>query len=240
MDGAQLKATYERQLESDLGPPVEPGGDWLGRWQTRCMLRVSRGMAPGVLREDEDAGVWVWSDLHLGHAETVWAFGRPFGTADEMDDEIFSNWRRVVAPEDTILILGDVTVDSLSGRRLTRVREAPGWKILVYGNHDITRAGVVDSDSFDEVWSTLYVDGDPPLLLTHMALRVVPEGCVNVHGHLHQSLVSDWATPHINVSVEQLEYRPCSLASIRGLAGRLAAGGVTVRGLTTAEQLRQR
>ena len=101
-----------------------------------------------------------------------------------MDDKIFWNWRRVVAPEDTILILGDVTVHPLWGRQLKRVRQAPGRKILVYGNHEITRAGSVDNDGFDEVYSTLYVDGDPPLLLTHVPLRVVPEGCVNVHGHL--------------------------------------------------------
>ena len=150
------------------------------------MLRVSRGMAPGVMREDEHAGIWIWSDLHLGHTETLHAFGRPFETAAGMDDKIFWNWRRVVAPEDTILILGDVTVHPLWGRRLKRVRQAPGRKILVYGNHEITRAGSVDNDGFDEVYSTLYVDGDPPLLLTHVPLRVVPEGCVNVHGHLHQ------------------------------------------------------
>ena len=79
------------------------------------MLRVSRGMAPGVMREDEHAGIWIWSDLHLGHTETLHAFGRPFETAAGMDDKIFWNWRRVVAPEDTILILGDVTVHPLWG-----------------------------------------------------------------------------------------------------------------------------
>ena len=32
---------------------------------------------------------------------------------------------------------------------------------------------------------TLYAAGEPTLLLTHMPLRNVPDGCVNVHGHLH-------------------------------------------------------
>ena len=53
------------------------------------MLRVSRGMTPGALHEHDDAGTWVWSDLHLGHTKTLEVFRRPFGTADEMNDTIF-------------------------------------------------------------------------------------------------------------------------------------------------------
>ena len=90
------------------------------------MLRVSRGMTPGALYGHDHARTWVWSDLHLGHTKTIDAFRRPFGTADEMNDTIFRNWEQVVAPADTILILGDVTVHGLWGRRLARVRQAPG------------------------------------------------------------------------------------------------------------------
>ena len=68
--------------EGDLQPPVAPHVD---QRETFCMLRVSRGMAPGVMREDEHAGIWSWSDLHLGHTETLHAFGRPFETAARMD-----------------------------------------------------------------------------------------------------------------------------------------------------------
>ena len=57
------------------------------------MLRVSRGLAPGALREDEHARIWAWSDLHLGHTETLRAFGRPFASADEMDDKSFKGKR---------------------------------------------------------------------------------------------------------------------------------------------------
>ena len=74
MDALTLKKLYEFQLEGDLQPPVAPHVD---QRETFCMLRVSRGMAPGVMREDEHAGIWIWSDLHLGHTETLHAFGRP-------------------------------------------------------------------------------------------------------------------------------------------------------------------
>ena len=67
MDALTLKKLYEFQLEGDLQPPVASHAD---QRETLYMLRVSRGMAPGVMREDEHAGIWIWSDLHLGHIET--------------------------------------------------------------------------------------------------------------------------------------------------------------------------
>ena len=82
---ATLKKLYEFQFDGDLQPPVAPHVD---RRETFYMLRVSRGLAPSALREDEHARIWAWSDLHLGHTETLRAFGRPFASADEMDDKI--------------------------------------------------------------------------------------------------------------------------------------------------------
>lgn len=121
MDALTLKKLYESQLQEDLQPPVAPDVD---RRETRYMLRLSRRMAPGTLCEDDHAGIWVWADLHLGHTKTLETFGRPFKTADEMTDQIFSNWQRMVTPEDTILILGDITVHGLWGQRLERLLPA--------------------------------------------------------------------------------------------------------------------
>ena len=67
--------------------------------------------------------------------------------------------------------------------------------------------------------------GDPPLLMTHFPLRRVPEGCVNLHGHLHNATVRG-STRHINVCVEQVHYRPRSLTAIRRLAKHLVRGEV--------------
>ena len=75
---------------------------------------------------------------------------------------------------------------------------APGRrKILVFGNHELGVAGVA-VPGFDEIYSVLYADGDPPLLMTHFPLRRVPKECVNVHGHLHSAKVRG-STRHINV-----------------------------------------
>ena len=52
MDALTLKKLYESQLQEDLQPPVAPDVD---PRETRYMLRVSRGMAPGTLCEDDQA-----------------------------------------------------------------------------------------------------------------------------------------------------------------------------------------
>ena len=82
---------------------------------------------------------------------------------------------------------------------------------------------------------TLYAAGDPPLLLTHVPLLLVPHGAVNVHGHVHEQ-ESPTPNRHINVSVEQLTYRPTKLSEIRRLARRLMEGR-TVPGESTRARL---
>ena len=126
MDAPTLKELYESQLREELKCPPTPD---FNRREMSCMLRVSRGMTPGALYGHDHAGTWVWSDLHLGHTKTIEAFRRPFGTADEMNDTIFRNWEQVVAPADTILILGDVTVHRSLG-------PTPGAPASVPGTED--------------------------------------------------------------------------------------------------------
>ena len=203
-----LKALYERQLRYDIGNLGLGSEERRGFWQ---LLSASRHMQPGEFHEENHAQVWLWSDLHLGHAMTISVFGRPYKTPDEMDDALFGAWRRVVEPDDTIVILGDIAIGGLSGRRLKRFRAAPGRKILVVGNHEFDDTFGGHLDGFDEVFSSVYVPGSPELLLTHVPLRHVPEGCVNVHGHRHIGTPS--GTRHINVVVEQVRYRPRSLTA---------------------------
>ena len=63
----------------------------------------------------------------------------------------------------------------------------------------------------------------------------VPAGHVNIHGHMHRSLKPE-GSPHINVSVEQLAYRPVALTRIRSLARALVAGE-SPPGATTLERI---
>ena len=147
-----------------------------------------------------------------------------------------SAWSELVDFDDTIICLGDVGVDSsIRVDHQAWWREAPGAKWLVLGNHDVDRVNQVLPVAVDHTATTLFAPGEPPLLLTHVPLLEVPAGCINVHGHLHGK-ESPSRNRHINVSVEQLSYRPARLCDIRRLALRLVEGR-TVPGHRTRERL---
>ncbi len=189
-----------------------------------------------IIRSDPET-TWIWSDLHLGDPSVISVFGRPFIEVGAMNAFLLGEWRDRVQAGHTIICLGDVLHEDVwrNESLMNEIRSCPGDRILVLGNHEVNRAGNVEIDGFDEIHSTLYSSGNPPLLLTHMPLRNVPDGCVNVHGHLHNR-ESPSRTHHINVSIEQLRYRPRPWEAICRLARHMAVGD-TLGGRTTAQRL---
>ena len=165
------------------------------------------------------------------------AWSRPFRNTDEMNHHLLREWSRQVRTGDTIICLGDVAHPDAWRNRGTvlDLRNCPGKRLLVVGNHDVDPVNQVWPLEVDRTAVTLAAPGDPPLLLTHVPLLEVPHGCVNVHGHVHQK-ESPSRNRHINVSVEQLHYRPAKLSDIRRLARRLLEGR-TVPGHSTRARL---
>ena len=235
MTQRELTSAYTGQLRHSLHPPWEPGLDPGG---TRAMLNVSKVLGTADIGEADDGDpIWMWSDLHLGDYMAPGSFGRPFNSVPEMDDALFEAWHRTVGADDTIIVAGDVMLGSPreTPERTDRILEAPGYKVLVYGNHDQNGRGGITTDGFDEAYLALRLAGDPVLVVTHMPLADVPGDTVNVHGHTHQHRAAG-ATRHVNICVEQLEYRPRRVTEIRRLARELVHEN-PVPGGTTAEQL---
>ena len=218
-DALALKRLYEAQLESRATPG---GGDKHHGTRTfRAMLRACRQLPA---RQLEGVRALIWSDLHLGHDNIIRYANRPFRDTDEMDAALYANWQAAVGAADTLIVVGDVAMrHAVAPATWQRIRAAAGKsKRLVVGNHDLTGSGELRVDGFDDICAVACIAGEPPLLLTHMPLAEVPAGCVNVHGHTHDE--APRRSPHINVSVEQLDYRPLPLAKLRLLAGELVAG----------------
>ena len=203
------------------------------------MARALRGLPEAWLPEEADK-VWVWSDLHLGHENIILYAKRPYKDAAQMDNLLLKNWEDTVdwADQETVLVcVGDVAMKlGMTETNFSRIAAMPGRKILVPGNHDFTGTGEMRVEGFSEVCSILYANGDPKLIFTHVPLPAehLPDGWVNVHGHMHNDPPTD--TPHINVSVEQLDYRPVALTRIRELAAALARGEYP-KGQTTLERI---
>lgn len=228
-----LKTIYSAQLEAAAAPG---GGDsHHGSKTFRAMLRAASALPARRLAAVGD--VWLWSDLHFGHANIIRYTKRPFASAEEMDARLYENWAATVGAEDTVVFVGDVAMRQAVGEHTwQRIRAAPGIaKHLVFGNHDLTASGGLRVAGFNDICAVLSIDGDPPLLCTHMPLHDVPAGCVNVHGHTHDE--KPRRSAHINVSVEQLEYRPVALDAVRSLAKELVAERYP-QGATTLERIR--
>ena len=133
-------------------------------------------------------------------------------------------WYDMVGADDTIICLGDVSVDgSVQAHHQRWWREAPGVKWLVLGNHDV--------DPVNQTWPGRGGPDRGHAVRTRRSAaaadaRTAVAGAarlVNVHGHVHQK-ESPSRNRHINVSVEQLNYRPARLSDIRRLARRLLEG----------------
>ena len=231
LDPQEQKRRYEAQLRKaaeDQGDAHHP------RRVFRAMLRASEALPAARLPTDRQ--VWVWSDLHLGHDNIIRYTRRPFASAQEMDERLYANWEAAVCREARLVFVGDVAMrDAVGEHTWRRIRRGRGAdKRLVFGNHDLTGTGALRVDGFDNICPVLCADGDPPLVFTHMPLTRMAPGVVNIHGHTHDE--PPGRTPHINVSVEQIAYRPVALERLRLLARELANGNYPL-GRTTLERL---
>ena len=201
----------------------------LGHCRGCCQLRAMDSAAIQVLEVSPDR-TWLWSDLHLSDRAVVFTGRRLFdGDVVRMNAHLLREWRRVVRPQDTIVCLGDVAhPDAWADRRLVLdVAALPGRRVLVVGNHDLSQLeDLRDVGGFVEQHLAVLCATDPPLALTHMPLRRVPPGAVNVHGHVHGGRSAPPATSrHLNVAVDRTDYAPVSLAEVLELAAALMLSG---------------
>lgn len=234
--GEMFRDNYERELST---PAIGEDGNMRKiHSSVKCLIRAVRQL-PVV--DDMAVGAsdpWVWSDQHFGHSKIIKYCQRPFASVDQMDAAFFARWEWNVNSGDTMIFVGDVAMKHGYGRHTQdRLRAMPGAvKHLVVGNHDVGRGGKLLTSAFQPCALLLDTSADPPLIFTHVPLRSVPDGWVNVHGHTHNN-EAPGDSPHINVCVEQLDYRPERLSRLRGLAAALVDGHVPP-GNTTIERLR--
>ena len=231
MDKRSALRAYQRELARAIDAKPNPRNTR----NERAMLKATKVLRAGTLATCDEK-VLVWSDLHLGHENIIEYQDRPFADAAEMDPALWRAWEKAATAGDQLLVVGDLAMGpALCDATWERVAALPGGHhTLVVGNHDLTGQGELRVRGVDTVCTVLVDDGNPPLIYTHFPLQEVPEGHVNVHGHQHASPAR--LTPHINVSVEQVDYRPVRLDRIRALARRINSGEFP-EGATTAERL---
>lgn len=215
----QLRSLYLQDLKREVnyGGKVRPRVYKVDQIWAKIGA-IYNGLTPIDVTDYEN--VWVWSDIHFGHANIIKYCKRPFLNAEDMTMRLIENHNRVVNPAtDLVIWVGDVSFlnETLTNEILDYLY---GDRILVVGNHDFTRKKRIKKLDFNEI-HLLYVLDDPiaPMVFTHYTMENVPSPWINVHGHVHNSPydVQD-SLQHINVCVEVLDYKPMHLSQLQRMA----------------------
>lgn len=108
-----------------------------------------------------------------------------------MNKAIVDNWNRVVSPDDTVYVLGDVffRFGSETEPYLDRMN---GTKHLIVGNHDMW---YIKKPRFKELFTAINYrlvieDEGRRVMLSHIPLTEwegMNEGCYHVYGHVHNN-----------------------------------------------------
>jgi calcineurin-like phosphoesterase family protein len=167
------------------------------------------------------------ADLHFGHENVIKYAKRPFANAAEMDYALFENWCRVVTKHDTVYVLGDVALCH-PDRAIALVRDLPGQKHLIFGNHD---KRLRKNGDFLDLFHSPFRDfaeikvpdaalesGHQNITLCHYALRVWNKshyGAWNLYGHSHGSLADDPNALSLDVGVDCWNYTPVSYEMLK-------------------------
>lgn len=163
------------------------------------------------------------SDLHLHHRQILKFANRPFSSVDDMNQSLIQKWNACVTPEDTVYILGDVTLKG-SGLAMECLRQLRGKKYLVKGNHD----SFVEQEGFDH---SIFQDIVPYMeLRTNHQLYVLChypmeewngyyEDAIHLHGHIHGTSQYNenqrtQGNRRYDVGVDANGYAPISLEEI--------------------------
>lgn len=154
---------------------------------------------------------WFISDTHFNHENIIKYCDRPFNNSNEMDEYIIKKWNSVVGVRDKVYHLGDFALGLSLERYKDLLNRLNGEIVLVYGNHDRKGVSFMERVGFKEVYKKELQLGN--YILTHRPKdeSLIPEGFINLHGHIHNHDYSDDivdTSKYRNLSAEVLGYTP--------------------------------
>ena len=153
-----IRDLWEVDLEQeDLPARIDPSGE------ARLAALLCQASIPILDTPPEET--WIWSDLHLADRSALFSWDRPFGDVVRMNHHLLREWRHRVRPGDTIICLGDVAhPDAWRDRRLMLdVRNCPGRRVLILGNHDVEDTEALRDAGFVEQHASALCATEPAL-----------------------------------------------------------------------------
>lgn len=144
--------------------------------------------------------VWLCTDWHLTHRNMAMKYRPRMGSVEEHDEFFVKAWKDNVKARDKVICLGDMAT-SIKGNAIMGSLPAE-QKHLVLGNHDLDNGcslsdlmkvydKITGPEKYKEFWLTHF-----PIHQTEL------RGKINLHGHIHGSLIDD--SRYINLCPEIL------------------------------------
>ena len=135
----------------------------------------------------EDTKIWVTSDTHFCHRRILIyeAENRPFKNLNEMNEALIQRWNEKVGEKDIVLHLGDFSFGN-KNRIKDIVTRLNGRIWLLMGNHDREQHYNWKELGFDRTFDNPFLL-DGKFVFSHEPLKEIPEGKVNIYGHVHGS-----------------------------------------------------
>lgn len=167
--------------------------------------------------------IYFISDTHFNHDNIIKYCNRPFNNSSDMNEVIINNYNSVINEDDTVYHLGDFAFGSKE--ELIRLRSIlKGNVYLIRGNHDMKGAMFYENVGFKVLVNAPIKLDEYKLILSHRPLsdKEIPQGYINVHGHIHNNLLNDEypsseysKNKHFNVSVDANDFKPVSLERVK-------------------------
>ena len=155
------------------------------------------------------------ADWHYGHNNILHYDNRPFKTVEEMNNELITRWNRVVAPCDTVYILGDMFWCNWK-ESLPILDQLNGQKFLIKGNHDRCNESQFVK-KFVKIADYLEVDDNGrKVVLCHYPIPCFKNhfyGWYHLYGHVHSSFEANMME-HIKKEMTELYGKQCNMYNV--------------------------
>ena len=159
--------------------------------------------------------VWITSDWHLFHKNIIKYCNRPFNNEYEMTECLIRKVKEKISPNDTLLVLGDITIKSSKKWMVPLyhlIASIPGKKILVKGNHDLYHLDFYREIGFKYIVEFITIQD---YIFVHDPSRAFGNRKV-ICGHVHEKWKTNIVDGRecINVGVDQWNFEPVKLSEI--------------------------
>lgn len=183
--------------------------------------RIFKNIYNLISKKYPNRKIFIISDHHFFHNRIIEMVRKNFSTIEEMNEYIINKHNEVVGVDDIVIFLGDF---SFNYAKIPEINNRlNGIKFLVMGNHDNTKIiKNYDSLGFENVYIFPVKLNDDFLSHYPLASEEITSfdsevkycefnkqsNGINYHGHIHINKKENCSSGTLNVSCEQLDYKP--------------------------------